>query len=67
MRPNERHIEQTVDGMTSYFILISSVHISTSAKPAPGSSVTYTEVTAILEDYYFYCFVALWTQICFIH
>lgn len=51
MRPSEKKTEQTIDGITSYLILISSVHMSTSAKPAPGS----TELTAILEDYFFYC------------
>lgn len=31
--------------------------MSTSDKPANGSSVTKSELTAILEDYYFYCYV----------
>lgn len=50
-----KHAEQTIVGMSSYLTLISNVHMSTSAKPTPVSSVTKSEVTAILEDYYFYC------------
>lgn len=58
MRPNERQTVQTIDGMTSYFMLISRVHLPTSVKPDPGSSVTYSGETAILEDYYFCCCAA---------
>lgn len=32
--------------------------MSTSAEPTSGSAVTERELTAILEDYYFYCAVA---------
>lgn len=55
MSPNETHTEQTIAGMTSSLILICSVHVSTSAKPSAGSSVTYSKVTDILWDYYWSC------------
>lgn len=56
MRPSERHTEQTIDGMTSYFFLISSVHEST---PAAGSSVTLSDMSAMLEDFHRSCAVSL--------
>lgn len=59
MRPSEKKNEQTIEGMTSCLILISKVHMSSSAEPASGSSVAWRGLTAILGDKHFDCCAAV--------